>query len=298
MNDQLILFDYGQLDTETKIVVQQRTGEIKDLVRATAENIARIGGKLVEVRARLGNGGRFDAWLQTEFEWSRRTAYNFIAVHDQFGDRANFAQLDIATSALYLLAAPSTPAEARDEALARAEAGERISHATAKEITAAHQPPPPPRLPEPEIIRLDNPPPAPWEESAPAREDVPAPRPYAPQHSTAATFEQVAPPPPTLAPRPAPVVEPEEEEFPAARPLPPPPAPAAPTLPPPPPPAINAGLLHISLTVRASGALLSAKHGEQVLAMENVANAAAGQRVQALIAQIFGGADDDPNWLQ
>ncbi len=267
MDSQLILFNYDDLDTETKIVVQQRTGEIKDLVRTTAENIARIGSKLAEVRNRLNNGGRFDAWLESEFSWSRRTAYNFIAVHEQFGGDANFAQLDIATSALYLLAAPSTPSTARAEAIERAQAGERITHSAAKEIVQGHQPPPPPRLPDP---------------PPPARDDVPAPAPYAPQHSTAATFEQAAPAPP--------------------RPAPPPPAPAPAAPPPPPPPAISGELLYINLTVRDSGALLSARQGDAPLAMRNVPLADVGAAVQALIEQVYGGgADDDeemPQWLR
>jgi predicted transcriptional regulator len=43
-------------------------------------------------------------------------------------------------SALYLLAAPSTPDEAVAEALERAESGEQITHAEAKSIVAAHRP--------------------------------------------------------------------------------------------------------------------------------------------------------------
>jgi hypothetical protein len=138
VTQQLVLFDYGTLDSETRIVVQQRTGEIKDLVRTTAENIMQIGEKLLEVQVKLGSG-QFDAWLESEFSWSRRTAYNFISVHKQFQGRANFAQMEIATSALYLLAAPSTPAGAVDEALERADKGERISHGMAKEIVAEHK---------------------------------------------------------------------------------------------------------------------------------------------------------------
>ncbi|RME71828.1 MAG: DUF3102 domain-containing protein [Chloroflexi bacterium] len=144
---QLTLFDYNSLDAETRIVVQQRTGEIRDLVRRTAENVVRIGGKLAEVRDRLGNSGRFDAWLQAEFEWSRRTAYNFISVYERFGTRANFAQMDIATSALYLLASPSTPPAAVEEALERAESGERITPAAAKEIIQEHKARMSPELP-------------------------------------------------------------------------------------------------------------------------------------------------------
>ncbi len=135
---QLTLFNYETLDAETRVVVRQRTVEIKDLMRNTAENVVRVGEKLAEVRDQLAKGG-FQEWLGQEFQWSRRTAYNFIAVHEQLGGRANFAQIDIATSALYLLAAPSTPDAVREEALERAATGEAITHAAAKGMVVEHK---------------------------------------------------------------------------------------------------------------------------------------------------------------
>jgi DNA modification methylase len=120
-------FDYEVLELEQRLVVQQRTGEIKERLRRSAQDIWEIGQKLAEVRSQLGHGP-FDMWLKAEFNWSRRTAYNFISVYETFGTRANLAQLDIATSALYLLAAPSTPKKVREEYLQRAEEGEKITH--------------------------------------------------------------------------------------------------------------------------------------------------------------------------
>ena len=61
-------FDYGALDMETRVVVQQRTGEIRSLVRRSAQDIIDIGLKLGEVKQRLGHGG-FGKWLEAEFEW-------------------------------------------------------------------------------------------------------------------------------------------------------------------------------------------------------------------------------------
>ncbi len=139
MTTQLALFDYGSLDSETRIVVQQRTSEIKSLMRRAAQDIIDIGHKLIEVQGAIGYGA-FDGWLSAEFNWSRRTAFNFIAVAERFGS-ANFAQLDIAASALYLLAAPSTPEPARLEAIERAEAGETITYSAAREIVADHRAP-------------------------------------------------------------------------------------------------------------------------------------------------------------
>ena len=131
-------FDYGALDMETRVVVQQRTGEIRSLVRRSAQDIIDIGLKLGEVKQRLGHGG-FGKWLEAEFEWSERTARQFMQVGERFKS-ANFADLNVAPSALYLLAASSTPDEAVEEALERAAGGERITHAAAKGIVEAHRP--------------------------------------------------------------------------------------------------------------------------------------------------------------
>lgn len=128
---QIVMFDYIELDTETRAAVQQSTSRIKSLLRRSAQDIVDIGLELIAVQSHLP-GEQFDGWLKAEFEWSRRTAFRFISVTNQFG--AKLALNEIAPSALYLLAAPSTPDEARQEALARAEAGEVITHKEAQAI--------------------------------------------------------------------------------------------------------------------------------------------------------------------
>lgn len=120
-------FDYDILAPDQRVMVQQRTGEIREQLRRSAQDIWEIGRKLVEVRSCL-KYGQFDVWLKAEFGWSRRTAYNFINVYEAFQDCANLAQVDIATSVLYLLAAPSTPTEVREEVLQRAKAGDKVTH--------------------------------------------------------------------------------------------------------------------------------------------------------------------------
>jgi DNA modification methylase len=120
-------FDYSILSPEQRSLVEQRTSEIRELLRRTAQDIWEIGQSLAEVRAQLKHG-QFETWLKAEFGWSRRTAYNFINVYETFGNRANLAQIDIATSALYLLAAPSTPENLRKQYIEEAKAGKRITH--------------------------------------------------------------------------------------------------------------------------------------------------------------------------
>src|SRR5262245_38602046 len=108
---QIRLFDYAALDAETRIVVQQRAGEIKSIAKRMAADVVEIGEKLAEVKQRLGANDRFNDWLSAELGWSPRTAHNFIGVWQRFGS-ANFAIENVAVSALYALAAPSTPTEA------------------------------------------------------------------------------------------------------------------------------------------------------------------------------------------
>ena len=133
-NERIITrFDYEILSSQPRKVVHKLTEEIKERLRRTAQDVWEVGQKIVEVRSQLEHG-QFEVWLSAEFGWSRRTAYNFINVYEAFGERTNFAQLDIATSALYKLAAPSTPESVRREFLDKAEKGEKITH---KEISQA-----------------------------------------------------------------------------------------------------------------------------------------------------------------
>jgi hypothetical protein len=130
--EEIVLFDYQELDAETRIVVQQRTEEIKVLVRRSAQHIIDIGNKLIDVKARLGHG-HFGNWLDSEFGWSDFTARQFMNVAAKFKNE-NFSDLNFGASALYLLAAPSTPEPARIEAIERARKGETITHSLAKNI--------------------------------------------------------------------------------------------------------------------------------------------------------------------
>ncbi|MCL1471394.1 DUF3102 domain-containing protein [Argonema antarcticum] len=150
-------FDYEILESQERIVVQQRTGEIRERLQRSAQDIWEIGQKLADVRSRLKHG-QFDTWLKAEFGWSRRTAYNFVNVYEAFPERANFAQINIATSALYLLAAPSTSQELRDEVLQRAKEGEPVTYKEIRQVikeekshTLAVEKP---ASPKPEIVAL------------------------------------------------------------------------------------------------------------------------------------------------
>ncbi len=130
-------FEYGLLEAETRLVVQQRTNEIKTLMRRNSQDIIDIGQKLIEVKQHLGHGS-FRNWLKSEFNWSVSSATKFMQVAEQF-KCVNFTHLNITASTLYLIAAPSTPKEARIEVLERASLGENIGYTKAKAFVSQHR---------------------------------------------------------------------------------------------------------------------------------------------------------------
>jgi Protein of unknown function (DUF3102) len=130
-------FDYGQLDGEIWKFVQDATDVIHQ-IRGQAS--VQVGEQLAAVKERL-NHGQFGDWLSKEFQWSQRYAERLISVWRVFGKSDNFVEISrqLDRSAGYLLAAPSTPQAARDEAIEQAKRGERVTHAKAKAIVAEHK---------------------------------------------------------------------------------------------------------------------------------------------------------------
>lgn len=132
-----IIFSYNNLSTPERHTLQQAARTIRENITTTIKAIWEIGQKLVEVRWKLEEN-MFGAWLQSEFEWSRRTAYHYINVYQAFPqlENENCQHLDIELSALYLLAAPSTSSELQAHFFARAKSGQRVRH---KDVKASLQ---------------------------------------------------------------------------------------------------------------------------------------------------------------
>jgi hypothetical protein len=130
-------FRYDLLDTSVADKVRTAASRIRDKVKKTIEDIIDVGNDLAAAKAALHHG-EFGQWLKAEFGWGERTAQNFMSVADRFGSKSEIvADLSIQPTAAYILAAPSVPDEAREKAVSRAESGEQITSAVAKEIVAA-----------------------------------------------------------------------------------------------------------------------------------------------------------------
>lgn len=128
------VFDYSELDAETRIVVQQEDKEfdrnIEDANTSfihACKNLQRIHEALKYKRP------GFEAYCQSK-SLPTRTAYRMISVAEMSDNLAEIPAHQFGRSALYLLAAPSTPEDARREAVERAQAGEEITHGKVREI--------------------------------------------------------------------------------------------------------------------------------------------------------------------
>lgn len=98
-------FDYSTLDEHTRLLVQQKTDETHGLLKRTAESIIAIGDNLLAVQKLLPEM-KFSAWLRTEFDLSRQSAYNFMRVATRFGGSCKTV-LQLPAKVLYELASSS-----------------------------------------------------------------------------------------------------------------------------------------------------------------------------------------------
>jgi hypothetical protein len=108
-------------------------------IRAVASNaVIEIGRHLIEAKQRVGHGN-FLGWFHGEFpQWSEDTAENYMLAARAFPNSEHVRNMT--ARAMYLLAGPSVPQTARDEAAKRAEerdeAGDKIDKAEAERIIA------------------------------------------------------------------------------------------------------------------------------------------------------------------
>lgn len=140
----------SSLTENTQTQLQQLRDSIKTGHTNLLQHCIALGKQLSTARDLTQNQeGGFMKWVKDELGWSRQYAYNYINVFDTFGTLPNEAQnLPIGLTAAIALGKPSTPAEARTEALKLAESGKTISASTAKDIIKKHKDLDPERYPE------------------------------------------------------------------------------------------------------------------------------------------------------
>src|SRR5262249_57663010 len=97
---------------------------IRRLGKRVVGDVSEIGRRLSECKKLVGHGNWLP-WLEREFGWSDQTARNFMRLAG-LSKSKTVLNLNLPVKALYRLAAPSTPKEARDEIEERVEAGETV----------------------------------------------------------------------------------------------------------------------------------------------------------------------------
>ncbi len=130
-------FNYQQLNPQVRHQIEELTIDIKNRLRRCAQDIYIIGNHLCQIKKQLQHG-QFRAWLEAEFDWSISAANKFMQVSKQF-QLDDLETIDIAPSALYILAAPSTPLEVRNQALEKARQGQVITFSFAKKLLKTNQ---------------------------------------------------------------------------------------------------------------------------------------------------------------
>ena len=92
--------------------------------------------ELTAVKAELPHG-QFLPWIAAEFEMSEDTAQNFLRVYERFGEKPNNSVFTFKPTVLYALSAPSTPDSVVQQAIEKAETGEKVTVVDVKDWKAA-----------------------------------------------------------------------------------------------------------------------------------------------------------------
>lgn len=115
---------YEQMDNEARKIARAAVQHIAGLQGRLVADIIEIGKALIGVKDAVGHGN-FTPWLRVEFNWTERTAQNFMSAAERFGSNPKCVS-HLPLNTVYKLAAPSTPEPLRQNIVERLERGERI----------------------------------------------------------------------------------------------------------------------------------------------------------------------------
>jgi ParB-like chromosome segregation protein Spo0J len=119
-------------DLSVEIALAEHAAVIRALGKRVIGDVIEMGRRLSDAKKIACHGGWLP-WLDREFGWSDDTARKLMQV-SELAESRNLRDLSLPISGLYLLAAPSTPEEARQEVIERVENGERMSVKDVKEL--------------------------------------------------------------------------------------------------------------------------------------------------------------------
>ena len=121
------------IESSQPVTLEIRAERIRRLQADVQRGIIEIGFELIAAKKEIGHGGWTD-WLEKEFEWTDRTARNFMAIAERFGNRKSISDLTT-TTLIKMLALPEGDEEAFIEA--QAQAGSPVETQSARQVQQA-----------------------------------------------------------------------------------------------------------------------------------------------------------------
>ncbi len=128
-------FDYSALAKDASDKARRSAQAIRSRIEDTRKNLILIGEELRAIKALLAHG-QFGAWVKSEFNWSQRTAENYMAVAEKLGAFKIETVSILPAVTQYKLAAAPEPVQ--KAVVAKLEIGELTPKAV-KGFIAEHQ---------------------------------------------------------------------------------------------------------------------------------------------------------------
>lgn len=130
---------YTGMDKDVKGQLVYLAAEIKKVTKTATESFLELCSLFAQAHAEFsGSGceGKFKDWVETKCGVSRRTAYNYLQVHQRWGSVQPVAHLSPIT--LIQLSQKSVPESAVEEVIETAKSG-KVSKTDAEEIIKRHK---------------------------------------------------------------------------------------------------------------------------------------------------------------
>ena len=132
----LSAFDYAALESEVRVVLMQEDKEFDRNMDDASQGFVRACHNLRRIHQALRyKRPGFEAYCDSKAGLARATAYRMLTIAEKCPESGHFPFAG--REVFYILAAPSVPPAALDEAVQRAESGETIDRSAAKEIVQA-----------------------------------------------------------------------------------------------------------------------------------------------------------------
>jgi Protein of unknown function (DUF3102) len=112
-----VKFDYDSMDAETAAFVRDARDRVRALWKSNIATFIETGEWLEAVKARLKHG-QWGPWLKAEFNWTERTAQNYMRAASRYGGNSEIIS-HLSHKVITALVGPSRPAQVQEEVMAR-----------------------------------------------------------------------------------------------------------------------------------------------------------------------------------